>query len=119
MSELKSAAVMADAAQADYFRIFLERERAELEGLKAKQVKQLAECRTTGAMRYISDARRRVMTEDELRCVERMVAALDQRFPDEVVRHRGQVQGCGVRGRRVIPRLRGSGGECRWGGLLF
>jgi hypothetical protein len=89
MSELKSAAVMADAARADYFRIFLERERAELEGLKAKQVKQLTECLTTGAMRYISDARRRVrMTEDELRCVERMVAALDQRFPDEVVRHR-------------------------------
>jgi hypothetical protein len=40
-------------------------------------------------------------------------------FNDQVRTIAGQVQGCGVRGRRVIPRLRGSGGECRWGGLLF
>ncbi|MFP1155022.1 molybdopterin oxidoreductase family protein [Mycobacterium sherrisii] len=32
---------------------------------------------------------------------------------------RGQVQGRGVRGRRVILRLDGLGGQCRWGGLLF
>jgi len=50
MSELKSAAVMADAAQADYFRAFLEQERAELEVLRAKQVKQLTECMKTGGM---------------------------------------------------------------------
>ncbi|MCV7029325.1 hypothetical protein H7I03_08975, partial [Mycobacterium sherrisii] len=31
----------------------------------------------------------------------------------------GQVQGRGVRGRRVILRLDGLGGQCRWGGLLF
>lgn len=31
----------------------------------------------------------------------------------------GQVHGRGVRGRRVILRLRGSGGQCRGGGLLF
>ncbi len=31
----------------------------------------------------------------------------------------GQVQGRGVRGRRVILRLRGLGGQCRGGGLLF
>ncbi|MEC4763370.1 hypothetical protein VT930_09660 [Mycobacterium sherrisii] len=33
--------------------------------------------------------------------------------------HAGQVQGRGVRGRRVILRLDGLGGQCRWGGLLF
>jgi len=31
----------------------------------------------------------------------------------------GQVQGRGVRGRCVILRLRGSGGQCRGAGLLF
>ncbi|MFN8089932.1 MAG: DUF1942 domain-containing protein [Mycobacterium sp.] len=31
----------------------------------------------------------------------------------------GQVQGRGVRARRVILRRVGSGGQCRWGGLLF
>jgi hypothetical protein len=72
MSELKSAAAMADAAQAAYFRAFLEHERSELEGLMAKQDKQLTDCMTTGEMHYIGLARRRVrMTEDALRCVER------------------------------------------------
>jgi hypothetical protein len=86
MSELKSAAAMAVAAQA---RAFLEHERSELEGLMAKQVGQLTDCMTTGEMHYIGHARRRVrMTEDALRCVERMAAALNQRFPDAVVRHR-------------------------------
>ena len=33
--------------------------------------------------------------------------------------HRGQVQGRGVRRRRVILRGDGSGGQCRGGGLLF
>jgi hypothetical protein len=57
--------------------------------LRAKQVKQLTECMTTGGMHYVSVARRRVrVTEDALRRIERMVAALDRRFPDEVVRHR-------------------------------
>ncbi len=34
-------------------------------------------------------------------------------------RYLGQVQGRGVRRRRVILRLGGLGGQCGWGGLLF
>ena len=37
---------MADAAQADYFRTFLDHERSQLDTLRAKDVKQLTECMT-------------------------------------------------------------------------
>lgn len=44
-----------------------------------------------------------------------------QRSPELrlAVTYCGQVQGHGVRGRRVILRLDGLGGQCRGGGLLF
>lgn len=46
MSEPRWAALMADAAQADYFRTFLDHERSQLDTLRAKDVKQLTECMT-------------------------------------------------------------------------
>jgi hypothetical protein len=80
---------MADAAQADYFRTFLEHERSELDTLRAKDVKQLTECMTNGATRYVGAVRPQIRTtEDVIRAIDRMMAALDERFPDEEVRQR-------------------------------
>ena len=82
MSEQVQA--LADAAQADYFRVQLHHERSELASILAKHTKSLTRCMTEGDMRLVSDIRRHIRTvEWELQLIDRMVEALDDRFPNE------------------------------------
>jgi hypothetical protein len=82
MSEQVQA--VADAAQADYFRVQLHHERSELASILAKHTKSLTRCMTEGDMRLVSDIRRHIRTvERELQLIDRMEEALDGRFPDE------------------------------------
>jgi hypothetical protein len=84
---------VADAAQADYFRFQLQRERSELASILVKQTKSLTRCMTEGDMRPLSDIRRHIRTvERELQLVDRMVEALDDRFPAEAAGISGPVR---------------------------
>jgi hypothetical protein len=75
-------AVVADAEQADYFRGFFEGERAELARELAKHVKNLTGCMTTSDMREASAIRRAIRNAEwEMRAIDRMIEALDHRFP--------------------------------------
>jgi hypothetical protein len=77
---------IADVMQAGYFRAFLGDERAELRSYLAVQVKALTARAATGDVRGVSQVRRSVRAaENELKAIDRMVAALDWRFPDEHV----------------------------------
>jgi hypothetical protein len=75
---------VADAAQAAYFRLHLLQERRDLAAMLARHTKSLTRCTTEGDMRPMSDIRRHIRTiERELQSIDRMVEALDDRFPDE------------------------------------
>ena len=79
----------ADAAQADYSRSHLHKQRAELSAELAKQAKRMTHFMATGDMRPVSDIWRYICNvESELHTIDRLVAALDHRFPDETVRRR-------------------------------
>jgi hypothetical protein len=75
------AAAVADVEQADYYRSFFEDQRAELARELAKHVKNLTGCVTTPHMREASAIRRAIRNvEWEMRAIDRMIEALDQRF---------------------------------------
>ncbi|HYR13124.1 MAG TPA: hypothetical protein VEQ67_02755 [Mycobacterium sp.] len=81
MSEQVQAA--ADAAQADYFRFQLQQERSEVAAILANDAKSLRRCMTEGDMGPVGDIRRHIRTvERQLQLIDRMVDALDDRFPD-------------------------------------
>ena len=68
--------------QARYFREYLEVQRAELAGELAVYVRNLTRSISTDDMRHARHLRGRIRhTENEIRSIERMVAALDERFP--------------------------------------
>jgi hypothetical protein len=76
----------ADATRADYFRAVLEQERSELQVTLSGQVKALTACMTTDkmrALRYFRQCIRVTEPEREIRLIDRMVATLDKRFPDQ------------------------------------
>lgn len=78
------AQTLADAAQAAYFRSHLQQERGDLDAMLAGHTKSLTRCMTEGDMRPMSDIRRHIRTiERELQLIDRMVEALDDRFPGE------------------------------------
>jgi hypothetical protein len=82
--EDSQAAAVADAEQADYYRDFFEVERAELTRQLAKHVKNLTGCSTTDNVREASVIRRAIRNAEwEMRAIDRMIEALDQRFPDD------------------------------------
>jgi hypothetical protein len=84
---------LADAAQADYFRFKLRQERSEVASILAKHTESLTLCMTKGDMRRASDIRRNIRTvERELQLIDRMVEALDDRFPDEAAAISGPVR---------------------------
>jgi hypothetical protein len=75
---------LADAAQAVYFRGHLQQEHADLAIELAHYTKTLTDYMVAGDMRPVSDLRRHIRTiERALQKIDRMVAALDDRFPDE------------------------------------
>jgi hypothetical protein len=75
---------LADAAQAVYFRGHLQQERADLTVELVHYTKTLTACMDAGDMRRVGDLRWRIRTiEGTLRNIDRMVAALDDRFPDQ------------------------------------
>jgi hypothetical protein len=83
---MSEQAAIADVMQAGYFRAFLGDERAELRSYLAEQVKALTARAATGDVRGVSHVRRSIRAaENELRAIDRMVEALDWRFPDEGV----------------------------------
>jgi hypothetical protein len=89
VSELVRSAADADARQAEYFRDFFARERRELVSDLSAYVTRLTVSMTTGSAGDVRQIRRCIrVTETEIRAIDRMVAALDYRFPDEPVRRR-------------------------------
>jgi hypothetical protein len=75
---------LADAAQAVYFRGYLQQERADLAIDLAHYTNTLTACMVAGDKRPVSDLRRHIRTiERALQTIDRMVAALDDRFPGE------------------------------------
>lgn len=79
----------ADALQAEYFREFLSRERAELLAEVTGHVKKLTLSMTTGPATAIGHHRRCVrMAERQIQAIDRMLAALERRFSDGEVRRR-------------------------------
>ena len=81
MSERVQA--VADGAQAAYFRLHLQQYRSDLSVMLAKHTNSLTRCMAVGNMRPMSDLRRHIRTiERELHSIDRMLEALDDRFPD-------------------------------------
>jgi hypothetical protein len=82
MSEDERAAALADALQAGYFRGFLERQRAV-------SVAQLGECVQRLNLPMTKSERSQVrramrVAVAEIRAINRMIEALDDRFPPDV-----------------------------------
>jgi hypothetical protein len=72
--------------QADYYRGFLMQMRSDLAAHHGKHTKRLTECMTTGDMGEVNAVRRAIRTiEQELPMIDRMLEALDGRFPDHEV----------------------------------
>ena len=82
-------AAAADKLQAQLLRRHLSNERADLAGQLGKHARLLNEAVTSGHLQEVSYLRRRVLRlENEVREINRLIAALDKRFPDEEVRRR-------------------------------
>jgi hypothetical protein len=78
------AAARADVMQAEYFRDFLDQERSELAVRLASHTRGLTECMTGGDMSLISHVRHAIRrTQRELHAIDRMLYALNGRFPEE------------------------------------
>src|SRR5262245_33932245 len=74
----------ADKAQAEYFCVFLEQEKSELQARLAAQTRRLTRAITVGEMTPVSHARCAIRTtERELGAIDRMLKALRRRFPDD------------------------------------
>ena len=81
MSE-ERATGSANQMQARYFREYLEVQRGVLNGELAVYATNLTRSITTDDTRHLSHLRGRMrQMENEIRSIERMVAALDARFP--------------------------------------
>ena len=81
MSE-SEAADLADVMQAEAFRGYFDRERSELAVQLTRLVKQLTASMTTESHQRISELRRAIrLAEADIRQIDRMVDALEQRFP--------------------------------------
>ncbi|MDH6243631.1 hypothetical protein M2432_001266 [Mycobacterium sp. OTB74] len=75
---------VADKAQAQYYRAFLEQKKSELEELLAVQALRLTMCTNGGELTSISQARVAISkTVGDLGAIDRMLRALGRRFPDE------------------------------------
>lgn len=74
---------IADALQAKYFRGYFEGERSALRAELSSCVKRLTRCMTTDSDAGEAGMIRRAIrvTENELRTIDRMLDALDGRFP--------------------------------------
>ncbi|HEX3546359.1 MAG TPA: hypothetical protein VHU62_07275 [Mycobacterium sp.] len=82
----KQAATSADAMQAGYFRGRFEEERSGVAAQLASLTRRLTECMTTDEMTTISHVRRAIrVAEGELRVIDRMLDAIEARFPEEGV----------------------------------
>lgn len=82
------AADLADTMQADAFREYFDRERSDLAVQLARLVKQLTASMTTESHQRISELRRAIrIAEADIRQIDRMVEALEQRFPAEAGQH--------------------------------
>jgi hypothetical protein len=69
--------------QADYFRFQSQQERSEIAAILANDTKSLTRCMTEGDTGPVGDIRRHIRTvERRLQLIDRMVDALDDRFPD-------------------------------------
>jgi hypothetical protein len=78
----KQAAASADAMQAEYFRGFFAERRMDLAAQLASLTRRLTECMTNRETTPIGDLRRAIrVAEGELRAIDRMVDAIDARFP--------------------------------------
>jgi hypothetical protein len=90
MSEQERATVSVNAMQADYFRGYLRGERCELASELANHVKRLTRCMTAAESGNISDIRRWIRSnESKMRAIDRMITALDWRFPEAADHRRG------------------------------
>ncbi len=70
--------------QAEAFREFFDSERSELAVQLARLVKQLTASMTTESHQRVSELRRAIrLAEADIRQIDRMVDALEQRFPGE------------------------------------
>lgn len=82
----KQAATYADAMQAEYFRGLFEGERSRVAAQLASLTRRLTECMTTDGMTPISHVRRAIrVAQGELRAIDRMLDAIEERFPEEGV----------------------------------
>lgn len=78
------AATTADARQAEYFRGYFAEERSEVAAQLASLTRRLTECMTAGETTPISHVRRAIrVTQSQLRAIDRMLEAIDVRFPGE------------------------------------
>lgn len=81
------AAELADAMQAEVFRLMFDRERSDLAAQLSKLVKQSTVSMAAGNHQQVTELRRAIRhTENGIRKIDRMVDALEQRFPAEVRR---------------------------------
>ena len=70
--------------QADAFREYFDRERGDLVVQLARLVKQLTVSMTSDSHQRVSELRRAIrLAEADVRQIDRMVVALEQRFPTE------------------------------------
>src|SRR5262245_20898987 len=77
-------AAAADALQAEYFKVYLEQERAESAARLAALTRRLIAYQASGEVGHISHLRGVIrVAEEELRGIERMAKALRGRFPEE------------------------------------
>ena len=78
----EEAAALADAMQAVYHRGFFESQRDAVARALARYGKTLTQCMTTGDIGAASRVRRTIRhTEHDIRAIDRMLEALNQRFP--------------------------------------
>jgi hypothetical protein len=86
LERVRESLIRADAMQASYFRAFLEQERTDLDQFRGEHIKRLHMCMSSGATRLAGHHRRSIReTEIEIHNVERMLRALDFRFPHQAV----------------------------------
>ena len=78
----EEAAAVADFMQATYYRGFFESERQVLAKDLAKYVKALTESTNSGNISEATRLRRTIRgAEGEIRAIDRLIEALDRRFP--------------------------------------
>jgi len=75
----------ADQMQADYYQSYFDERRSSLAAELASQVRQLTAVTATGDAASAGRIRRAIRNaESDLRTIDRMLEAIDGRFPDEL-----------------------------------